>query len=1006
MSVKAILTDQQRSYTKAEEDALLAQKQDTLTFDNEPISGSSNPVKSSGIKTSIDNVINGVTSVALAENLTSDSAQSSADTFIERTTGGTASLSDGDGWIQIVRGSHIHTGYVPSDVDMTVTPVLHTLTGTIDQATFFAAVGDDSGTKTFTYTTNWDYNPVTYGITLTGTPLAGDQIVVTYDTNSAVSMTVLPIYHSISAEIDEDTFLSEMSNASGYMEFTYTTNWDYDPATYGITITGSPISGDKIRVDYIKETRGTITQSNPQSFKSSGWNLYNHTNGYARVLKYSETYGFGIAGTYTSLAFSSTISGAQSAVTVTNGRFTIPEDGYIFVTGGNNTDTQIWMTWSDWTSQANGGTWEAYTESTVDFSSVMSSYFPYGLLEVGTYQDEINFSSGVATNKVARIDYSLANLANVKAMGVDYEYDENYIYYGLSTPITNSISVDNSVDAYDHGMEWFTETALAVYAQTIYGRNLKNKLERDVLTISQQDLTNSDIAQVKENLKISYMCNENLLRNWYFVGEGTGRGVFPVNSRGKSSYSASGLTYTIDGWYLRNTSAGISLTSTGLNMLKQTVNYCDLGQQLSQSTLDVLVGKVVTISWFDGITCDYATYTWNGTTTPLVYSKDGFNVYSGYNVPHQYNIVLQTTLSQKTLQAVKLELGNQQTLCHQENGVWVLNEVPDYEQELLRCQTSTADPVDTYANKVVNVNIPNKNLLQNWYFLGTGAGRGGFPINSRGQTQYDNSSSSGLYCIDSWRNARSKVWLTAPGLAFAVSGSGNTNGFFTQTIDVNSFLGKMVTCSILMSSPGSPNTIKLFSLSVQIPATLPSSTQAIASGVYFDTTDTTSWLTLELNSSGILTFGIYQSVTVASQGRYYKAVKLELGTEQTLCHQEKGVWVLNEIPDYEAEYYHCITSDVDSTDTYANQKVSNITVQCNSVGSTSLTYYNSLIQSTHKVLDSTLSNPAAQTGDITVTTYNGYLTFSNNFASGATTNITLVLGTSGPVLTTTTTAPS
>jgi len=26
--------------------------------------------------------------------------------------------------------------------------------------------------------------------------------------------------------------------------------------------------------------------------------------------------------------------------------------------------------------------------------------------------------------------------------------------------------------------------------------------------------------------------NPNLLRNWYFVGGGTGRGVFPVNQRG------------------------------------------------------------------------------------------------------------------------------------------------------------------------------------------------------------------------------------------------------------------------------------------------------------------------------------------------------------------------------------------------------------------------------------------------------------------------------------------
>ena len=36
--------------------------------------------------------------------------------------------------------------------------------------------------------------------------------------------------------------------------------------------------------------------------------------------------------------------------------------------------------------------------------------------------------------------------------------------------------------------------------------------------------------------------------------------------------------------------------------------------------------------------------------------------------------------------AVKLELGPQQTLAHQENGVWVLNEIPDYGEQLRRCQ--------------------------------------------------------------------------------------------------------------------------------------------------------------------------------------------------------------------------------------------------------------------------------------------------------------------------------
>ena len=54
-----------------------------------------------------------------------------------------------------------------------------------------------------------------------------------------------------------------------------------------------------------------------------------------------------------------------------------------------------------------------------------------------------------------------------------------------------------------------------------------------------------------------------------------------------------------------------------------------------------------------------------------------------------------------TFVAVKLELGTEQTLAHQENGVWVLNEIPDYEEELIRCKTSTADSGDDYANKTL-----------------------------------------------------------------------------------------------------------------------------------------------------------------------------------------------------------------------------------------------------------------------------------------------------------------
>ena len=57
------------------------------------------------------------------------------------------------------------------------------------------------------------------------------------------------------------------------------------------------------------------------------------------------------------------------------------------------------------------------------------------------------------------------------------------------------------------------------------------------------------------------------------------------------------------------------------------------------------------------------------------------------------------------IKAVKLELGPTQTLCHNEgtesSPIWVLNEIPDYETELLRCISSKTDNFDTYSNKTV-----------------------------------------------------------------------------------------------------------------------------------------------------------------------------------------------------------------------------------------------------------------------------------------------------------------
>lgn len=199
-----------------------------------------------------------------------------------------------------------------------------------------------------------------------------------------------------------------------------------------------------------------------------------------------------------------------------------------------------------------------------------------------------------------------------------------------------------------------------------------------------------------------YGMGKNLLRNWYFVGGGTDRGVFPVNQRGQSSYANIG--YSIDNWYIRNTFASVELIANGLKLKKNTANYGDLGQYLAQETLSILSGKTVTLSWLDDIDCKSVTFIWTSNANPvLVYSIDGLNIYAGVNSSNVYNLLFQTTAAEKVFKAVKLELGTEQTLCHNEGTVeapvWVLNEIPDYEYELYRCMTSTADPSDTYANK-------------------------------------------------------------------------------------------------------------------------------------------------------------------------------------------------------------------------------------------------------------------------------------------------------------------
>lgn len=366
-----------------------------------------------------------INEVPLADNLTSDATQFNQGTFIERTSGGSASIENGDASLVSIIGNRTHTGVVPESIEMTVTPAER-----------------EQGVE------------------------------------------------PISATIDEETFKTEVTT-SGTTTFFYSSGWNLDPATYGITVTGTPINGDTITVVYVVGNRGTITTATPNTFNSTGWNLFNPVAGYAKVAYYVDDNGangrYGIEGTYVSVEFATTVSGSRVTLSVYDNNFIVPSDGYVFVNGSDST-TCVYPTWSDW-DVGHSGSFEQYTLDTIDFSSVMVN-FPAGLCKVGSVADEINFNLQVGISRIERIAYTEENLEAIIESGREYEADANYIYAVRGSYVTYSFSIDGGYTVDDHGLEYLTGTTVPCEVTMLYGNNLKNKLERDVVTKS-QDIVNN-----------------------------------------------------------------------------------------------------------------------------------------------------------------------------------------------------------------------------------------------------------------------------------------------------------------------------------------------------------------------------------------------------------------------------------------------------------------------------------------------------------------------------------
>lgn len=186
-----------------------------------------------------------------------------------------------------------------------------------------------------------------------------------------------------------------------------------------------------------------------------------------------------------------------------------------------------------------------------------------------------------------------------------------------------------------------------------------------------------------------FPCNQNLIINWYFGN--------PVNQQGQTSYP--GGAYAIDQWLLSSGNTSLVVNDGFLTVTTRTDGAAvDQIQEFPYPP-----GTVLTLSALmrcttanAGLQCrfgkDGTPATDYSKTVTLTGTGDWELVALTFTIPSGIGAVLQSPRFRGTaagttydIKAIKLEFGTKQTLAHQESGVWVLNEIPDYSEQYRRC---------------------------------------------------------------------------------------------------------------------------------------------------------------------------------------------------------------------------------------------------------------------------------------------------------------------------------
>lgn len=162
-----------------------------------------------------------------------------------------------------------------------------------------------------------------------------------------------------------------------------------------------------------------------------------------------------------------------------------------------------------------------------------------------------------------------------------------------------------------------------------------------------------------------------------------------------------GNGYTVDRWYFDTDSGScvLALTNDGVKFIATAgaTGIASLKQDIDPTMLSALAGKTVTLSLLGKTDISQQVLFYVNSKVAAIKSSPAVNGVCMTTLTYTFPEVLTNAAifvygrsysgaGEGTILAAKLELGPTQTLAHQENGNWVLNEVPEYGEQLARCQ--------------------------------------------------------------------------------------------------------------------------------------------------------------------------------------------------------------------------------------------------------------------------------------------------------------------------------